>query len=826
MSFSSNSLIQNRPQPFLSSTLATSDMFQRSYNFTADTSFCPKPVSTVNTKQNNENIISQDDYDNDDATTIMDPSDLSNCSSPDSLATVNISSNSSSSSLDLDYDQIQFQKTGIYYYQNNQAQIKQNNNQAQAQIQSQNHYTNYIENSKLSNNAFSTLTSITNAFNNNANNNPIKIDQFNQLSHNNNNNNNNSNNNDKNKNNLSLQPLELSSSNSSLNTIILDQNQSITPSIATNFSTETLTESTITSDSNNTIATNTTNTTATTNNDDNSTSLSLTTPTSPIIPIKKLKSSLKLSTLKKDDLKRSNSMPSLSKKSVKFNHKLEDVRFFNKFDKPLSVRDGDSTCSSEDDYPYNLGSHRNSADFDVDIFGYSNALNIFNRNLINDDTDSYIKFRKSNSISSQNSLRKSNSHIHNSFSSLSSPSQQKHHRRAKFDISFYDDYESDDELSAFNYSFPLNNSNAHNIYLNSKQNQKVKSKSKSKSKVGSWKIKSTNFDRLLSTPRLVDTSSDLSSNICLETIFLSSSPDSITPVKYSSPSSSNNALIYLIGLILVKNIAYDKRVTIKLTLNNWSTFKEVEATYLKSVNNQIDKFKFALNLNDLDSMKLGKLNLQMCLNYQVNNSNYWDNNNNSNYELSLSNSKHKARKSSKKEVSEKNLELLNNLLANNNDNNNNNNNNSKKPARCFPEDDVYTFGGCKTPTSSPLNLTSRYTFDFTSQTGLYMENDDSDDINDLTSLSLSQTTAKSSNDPLKLSKSQSFTNDTFSSFNCDSSGFGSSLKDISNDNKSPITSLSKLNDEAPIKKALPIQMNSKLYNDILNSYCFYKGDSK
>lgn len=115
---------------------------------------------------------------------------------------------------------------------------------------------------------------------------------------------------------------------------------------------------------------------------------------------------------------------------------------------------------------------------------------------------------------------------------------------------------------------------------------------------------------------------------------------------------------YLIGQIAVKNLAFEKHLTVKYSLDNWGTIVELPTTYttdcpdvLKSHN--YDRFEFKIPLETLfnsfnstkneiqDSSELSKLkntfenNYEMCIKYATNNQEYWDNNNNQNYGIKL-----------------------------------------------------------------------------------------------------------------------------------------------------------------------------------------------
>lgn len=89
----------------------------------------------------------------------------------------------------------------------------------------------------------------------------------------------------------------------------------------------------------------------------------------------------------------------------------------------------------------------------------------------------------------------------------------------------------------------------------------------------------------------------------------------------------------LIGKIMVENIAFEKKISIKLTFNNWKTKIIINnhINFVKSINN-FDEFEFKIDLSNLPC----HINLEMVVKYEVNNQVYWDNNFNQNYHIKLS----------------------------------------------------------------------------------------------------------------------------------------------------------------------------------------------
>ncbi|KAK3096192.1 hypothetical protein FSP39_024254 [Pinctada imbricata] len=89
----------------------------------------------------------------------------------------------------------------------------------------------------------------------------------------------------------------------------------------------------------------------------------------------------------------------------------------------------------------------------------------------------------------------------------------------------------------------------------------------------------------------------------------------------------------LLGTIKVKNISFEKRVLIRMTIDSWETHKNVEAVYVSgqgSVCDTFDTFSFEFSVPpDFDSSK--KMEFAVC--FETNNKQFWDNNNGVNYQI-------------------------------------------------------------------------------------------------------------------------------------------------------------------------------------------------
>lgn len=125
-----------------------------------------------------------------------------------------------------------------------------------------------------------------------------------------------------------------------------------------------------------------------------------------------------------------------------------------------------------------------------------------------------------------------------------------------------------------------------------------------------WEIRLANFPR--------ETFERKSMPVRVERIFL---------------SADNKSLI---GNVAVANIAFQKYVVARFTLDYWKTTSEVVAEYNNDVrkkqsNDGYDRFNFNIKL--ADQANLETKTLLLCVRYNVNGQEYWDNNGSMNYQV-------------------------------------------------------------------------------------------------------------------------------------------------------------------------------------------------
>ncbi|KAL8977295.1 MAG: hypothetical protein Q9205_006870 [Flavoplaca limonia] len=92
----------------------------------------------------------------------------------------------------------------------------------------------------------------------------------------------------------------------------------------------------------------------------------------------------------------------------------------------------------------------------------------------------------------------------------------------------------------------------------------------------------------------------------------------------------------LMGAVAVANLAFHKKVVARFTLDYWKTTSEVVADFnsdvrRKLLNDGCDRFLFSIKLED--QAKLEEKTLFFCVRYNVNGQEFWDNNNSVNYQV-------------------------------------------------------------------------------------------------------------------------------------------------------------------------------------------------
>jgi len=93
------------------------------------------------------------------------------------------------------------------------------------------------------------------------------------------------------------------------------------------------------------------------------------------------------------------------------------------------------------------------------------------------------------------------------------------------------------------------------------------------------------------------------------------------------------------GIVRVKNLAFEKWVAVRFTLDWWQTTSEVTARYVDSVEDGVfDRFAFVIKLHDVMARAEEKT-LFLAVRYTITGREIWDNNNGANYQVRIAREK-------------------------------------------------------------------------------------------------------------------------------------------------------------------------------------------
>ncbi|TFK46354.1 hypothetical protein OE88DRAFT_1739459 [Heliocybe sulcata] len=93
------------------------------------------------------------------------------------------------------------------------------------------------------------------------------------------------------------------------------------------------------------------------------------------------------------------------------------------------------------------------------------------------------------------------------------------------------------------------------------------------------------------------------------------------------------------GRVKVKNIAFEKRVAVRFTFDDWQTTSEVTGKYVESTEGgAYDKFSFTIRLSDILS-RIEQKTLHLAVRYTAAGQEIWDSNGGANYQAKFSKSK-------------------------------------------------------------------------------------------------------------------------------------------------------------------------------------------
>ena len=102
-------------------------------------------------------------------------------------------------------------------------------------------------------------------------------------------------------------------------------------------------------------------------------------------------------------------------------------------------------------------------------------------------------------------------------------------------------------------------------------------------------------------------------------------------LSYATARDEENVVI---GYVCVKNLAYEKRVVIRFSLNNWGTYSDLAANWKESIGGttehpESDKFRFVIPLPSPNWSGI----VEFAVRYEVAGWTFWDNNRQRNYRV-------------------------------------------------------------------------------------------------------------------------------------------------------------------------------------------------
>lgn len=95
-------------------------------------------------------------------------------------------------------------------------------------------------------------------------------------------------------------------------------------------------------------------------------------------------------------------------------------------------------------------------------------------------------------------------------------------------------------------------------------------------------------------------------------------------------------LIQTEGHVVVKNMSFEKRITIRYTLTEWKSFSDVSAFFVNSLDSFSDRFMFTIKIHkSLVETAEQSMKISFAIKYEFRDQVYWDNNFGNNYQFLL-----------------------------------------------------------------------------------------------------------------------------------------------------------------------------------------------
>ncbi|NXF11065.1 PR3CB phosphatase, partial [Smithornis capensis] len=88
----------------------------------------------------------------------------------------------------------------------------------------------------------------------------------------------------------------------------------------------------------------------------------------------------------------------------------------------------------------------------------------------------------------------------------------------------------------------------------------------------------------------------------------------------------------LSGTVKVRNIEYEKKVTVRITFDGWKSFRDISCQYMHSTYGSADTDIFSFELT-LPKPSICHRATEFCISFQCGQKTHWDNNNGKNYKI-------------------------------------------------------------------------------------------------------------------------------------------------------------------------------------------------
>lgn len=88
----------------------------------------------------------------------------------------------------------------------------------------------------------------------------------------------------------------------------------------------------------------------------------------------------------------------------------------------------------------------------------------------------------------------------------------------------------------------------------------------------------------------------------------------------------------LSGTIQVRNMCFEKSVSVRITFDSWNSFQDMECQYLNNIYGCSDTDTFSFSISMPEFLKPSN-RVEFCIQYQTQQQTFWDNNHGNNYQL-------------------------------------------------------------------------------------------------------------------------------------------------------------------------------------------------